>query len=146
MTLVGLVLRERFEALVQKGPGCWPYTGSLDRHGYGRFWIQAHKKHVIAHRIAFALAHGRDPILPVLHDCDNPPCCRPSHLFEGSQADNSADMARKGRGRKRSVTTHCRHGHEYTAENTHYYDNRGYRGCRECSRNAVRRYRVHSHS
>jgi len=35
----------------------------------------------------------------VLHRCDNPPCCRPDHLFLGTPADNTADMIAKGRGR-----------------------------------------------
>lgn len=33
----------------------------------------------------------------VLHRCDNPPCCRPSHLFTGTQRANVADMVAKGR-------------------------------------------------
>lgn len=37
--------------------------------------------------------------MSVLHHCDNPPCCRPSHLFLGTPADNMADMDRKGRRR-----------------------------------------------
>ena len=34
--------------------------------------------------------------MSVLHDCDNPSCVRPDHLFEGMQKDNIRDMIRKG--------------------------------------------------
>ncbi|MCH8043014.1 MAG: HNH endonuclease [Planctomycetes bacterium] len=53
------------------------------------------------HRLAWEFANGR-PVpqgLQVLHDCDNPPCCNPSHLFLGTNADNNADMMSKGRNR-----------------------------------------------
>jgi hypothetical protein len=51
-----------------------------------------------AHRVAWTLANGPIPAgMHVLHTCDNPPCCNPGHLWLGTQADNMADMARKGR-------------------------------------------------
>ena len=43
------------------------------------------------------LEHGNLGTALVLHDCDNPPCVRQSHLFLGTQADNIADMDTKGR-------------------------------------------------
>jgi hypothetical protein len=35
----------------------------------------------------------------VCHRCDNPPCCRPDHLFLGTAKDNSQDSMQKGRAR-----------------------------------------------
>lgn len=52
------------------------------------------------HRIMHELYCG--PIPPgyvVMHSCDNPVCCNPSHLSMGTQADNMADRDRKGRTR-----------------------------------------------
>jgi len=71
----------------------------------------------------------------VRHLCDNPACFRYDHLAIGTQADNLADMAAKGRGRnQRTNVTHCKHGHEFTPDNTYVYerDGRVARQCRAC--------------
>lgn len=54
-------------------------------------------------KMALQLALGR-PVkvgMQANHGCDNPPCCNPSpgHLYEGTPAQNHADMALRGRGR-----------------------------------------------
>jgi hypothetical protein len=54
----------------------------------------------MAHRMAWFAEYGRWPEPCALHRCDNPPCCNPAHLFEGTRADNMRDMWSKGRGVK----------------------------------------------
>ena len=50
----------------------------------------------MAHRIAYELAYG-PPEGQVLHHCDNPPCVRPSHLYDGTHKQNMADRTNRGR-------------------------------------------------
>lgn len=90
---------ERFWAKVDvRGPGeCWPWKASTKADGYGQFGLD--RRVELSHRVAFLLAHGRWPEPFGCHSCDNRPCCNPGHIFEGSAADNNADMLAKGRQR-----------------------------------------------
>ena len=84
------------------GPGCtkhcWLWQGCRDEHGYGRTrtTIDGKEEHFI-HRVAWAWANGRTAKHEVCHSCDNPPCCNPCHLWEGTHAENHQDSQRKGR-------------------------------------------------
>jgi hypothetical protein len=94
----------RFWAKVDKTPGhgpqgeCWIWTAATMPRGYGIFGLHPYYSSFLAHRISWFIAHGllpRDAL--ILHTCDNPPCVRPNHLFQGTQLDNVQDCLKKGR-------------------------------------------------
>lgn len=92
--------RDRFWQNVDRSGDCWPWQGccSGGSNHYGQ--VRVGGRLMLAHRRAWELAFGSIPAaMNVLHHCDNPPCCRISHLFLGSQADNVRDMCLKGRSR-----------------------------------------------
>jgi hypothetical protein len=80
----------------------------VDKDGYGWFWLARRAQK--AHRVAFFLANGRWPTPNCLHSCDNPPCCEPAHLFEGTDAVNMADRDAKGRQRSGSTPANALRG------------------------------------
>jgi len=114
--------------------GCLEYTRCQLPSGHGQIHYKG--KTVLAHRLSWELANGPIPEgLCVLHDCDNPPCINPEHLFLGTRVDNNLDRDSKGRGRTNGyeLKTHCINEHEYTKENTYIYPD-GSRSCKKCHR------------
>lgn len=107
---------------------CWIWTGAIADDGYGRWWIRReHGERIIRpHRYALAIALGGhlDGDGVAMHLCDNPICVRAEtpteartgagggggreqalggrggwgHVVAGTQAQNLAEMGRKGRG------------------------------------------------
>lgn len=131
-------VNDRFwEKVDQRGDGCWEWTAALDTNGYGHFIIEG-RNHA-ASRVAWMLTHGPiDAGLFVCHRCDNPPCCRPDHLFLGTALDNARDAVAKGRQTGPALKTHCKYGHPFDAENTYVTPSTGKRRCRTCLRNRRR--------
>ncbi len=89
---------------------CWEWQGTLNWAGYGLFWLNGTNQNK-AHRIAWTLIFGEIPQdTCVLHTCDNVKCVNPYHLWLGTQADNCADMGRKGRrsGSRGAANFHCK--------------------------------------
>lgn len=87
---------------VDKGDpvNCWEWKSTKNNHtGYGVF---RRDKVSYAHRFAYKITHDDfDPSLQVLHTCDNPACCNPSHLYQGTPADNMRDRDVRGRTSKK---------------------------------------------
>ncbi len=75
---------------------CWLFDGKTNKHGVPRISINYYKFHYS--RIAYYLEYNIDPEnLLVLHQCDNPSCINPNHLFLGTHLDNIKDCVSKGR-------------------------------------------------
>jgi hypothetical protein len=95
-------VEERFWRNVDKSGGedtCWPWTAyrlGVRHDGYGNISVRG--SIIKAHRLAFMLTYGPIGNLNVLHKCDNPPCCNPTHLNLGTRAENNHDRDAKGRG------------------------------------------------
>jgi hypothetical protein len=84
-----------------KGPNdCWEWQAALNVDGYGMFsYIGRTYK---AHRWIYQYMNNKtlSKSICVCHSCDNPPCCNPSHLWEGTTQENTKDRDLKGRFRK----------------------------------------------
>jgi hypothetical protein len=89
----------RFWSHVEKTDGCWLWTGTSTRGGYGEFKVATRKRP--SHRIAWELVNGAIPAgLWVLHKCpggSRSDCVNPAHLSLGGARENVDDRQREGR-------------------------------------------------
>lgn len=100
-----VIERERFWSKVNLngpihpvlGTRCWLWEAAhQQRSEYGVFRLRG--TNTPAGKAALTLS-GIEVIegLLICHRCDNPPCVRPEHLFQGTDQDNSDDKVSKGR-------------------------------------------------
>ena len=149
---------ERFEAKFEPEPnsGCWLWTAHENGLGYGQFYYKGKPRG--AHRVSYQLYVGEIPEGLVLdHLCRVTNCVNPDHLEPVTQKENlmrgvgihkciaysktrtmeSRNMkgflqASRDWHKKQREKTHCKHGHEFTEENTYRVKN-NWRNCRRCA-------------
>lgn len=121
--------------------GCRPWLGYVyPNDGYGRVSAPSQSgRHRArqAYRVVYELLVG--PVeegKELDHLCANKLCVNPDHL---EPVDHTTNVQRGRAGEHLARRTHCPRGHPYSDENTYLY--KGSRFCRECGREAKRRYK-----
>jgi len=121
--------------------GCWLWNHYVRADGYAVIGIRTSEgvKARYVHRLAFEAAFGPAPDgLQLDHLCRNRHCLNPLHLDPVTPRENTlrgtSPMA------KNAAKTHCKHGHEFSIENTRIRPEGG-RSCRTCERATLRRRR-----
>ena len=98
---------ERFWDNVQITTECWPWIGLRDKDGYGILYLRVEKQPNGSRRIISTRVHrwvlekwlGRELKEGMLscHKCNSPSCCRPDHLYEGTDTENNRQARKEGR-------------------------------------------------
>lgn len=126
-------LPERFwnKCIPEPNSGCWLWIGAQHVRGYGSLKFNGQARR--AHQVAFNAAGLAQPLNTELdHKCRTTCCVNPEHLDPVTHDVNV--LRGEGIAANYARRTHCKHGHEYTPENTYFppWEKRPARMCRAC--------------
>lgn len=131
---------EHFMTYVEETAGCWYWLGTRTSNGYGHYHHAPGRQiQMAAHRFSHLmfigpipegyeidhLCHNRDLTCFDWDECLHHSCVNPSHLEAVTPDENKR--------RRYARQTRCKHGHEWTPENTRI-DEKGARVCLTCVR------------
>ena len=84
------------QSIPEPNSGCWIWLGGFDkRSGYGSIYLGPGLNYS-SHRMSYTAFKG--PITSgfiILHNCDNPACVNPDHLYEDTKKKNSEDWVKR---------------------------------------------------
>lgn len=110
--------------------GCWIWQGGRNGKGYGAVNVAGRVRS--AHREVYgALVTPVPDELTLDHLCRVHACVNPAHLEPTTSRENTLRSPQTIAG-IHARQTHCKHGHEFTPDNTYLYEGRRY--CRTCQR------------
>lgn len=124
----------------ERGLGqCWDWTGAIQGHGYGNFWLKG--KYIGAH--TFLLGPPPEG-MERDHLCRRKRCVRPSHVETVTHREN--DLRGVGVSAIQIAKTECEAGHPFDDGDNTYTDSKGHRHCRPCRAKAQREYTARKRS
>ena len=140
---------DRFLNKIQEDPqtGCWLWTASRNRNGYGHFYPVGNK-HIFAHRWSYEFFVGPlSPDLDVDHLCNVRCCANPTHLRLCSHQENIFAAHSNAPPKQNRAKESCIAGHEFSGVNlitwfNSHREGRATRTCRICKNRRNREYKL----
>ncbi len=101
MELMIRIWEQRIVPRLAAAGGCMEWTMSTHLFGYGQLTVVKDKvpAKYACHRVALEVKLGRKILagMRAMHTCDNPKCCNPEHIVEGTQRENMQGASQRNR-------------------------------------------------